>query len=50
MVRAPVCLGRRALIALAGAAPALLLGGGAFAQNNAFPLPVDILAAGSAIV
>ena len=41
-------LRRRALIALAGAAPALLLGGRAFAQqNNAFPLPVDILASGA---
>ncbi len=41
-------LRRRSLIALAGAAPALLLGAGADAQlHYAFPLPVDIIAAGS---
>ena len=40
-----VRLGRRALIALAGATPALLLGAGAFAaQRYLFPLPLDILA------
>ncbi len=43
-----VRLQRRAVIALAAAAPALLLGVGAFAQlRYAFPIPVDVLAAGS---